>query len=145
MKREQMQNSVQGCILDVSHKFLQRNFEKAAKLEVHPGQIPIIRFLSEHEGASQRELADLLRIKPPTVNVSIQRMEKSGFVYREPDEKDQRVTRIYLTEKGKTIDKELGQLMEENEKIITSGFSESELCLLKRMLHQMMENLENKS
>lgn len=142
MNREEMSNSVQGCILNVSHKFLQKNFERAAKLEVHPGQIPVFRFLSEHEGASQRELAGLLRIKPPTVNVSIQRMEKSGFVYRKPDEKDQRITRIYLTEKGKNIDKELGKLMEENEKIITSGFTESELCLLKRMLHQMMDNLE---
>lgn len=143
MKREEMSNSVQGCILDVSHKFLQKNFEKAAKLEVHPGQMPIFRFLNEHEGASQRELADMLRIKPPTVNVSIQRMEKSGFVYKKTDEKDQRITRIYLTEKGKQIDKELGKLMEENEKIITRGFSESELCLVKRMLRQMMENLEN--
>lgn len=142
MNREEMSNSVQGCILNVSHKFLQKNFERAAKLEVHPGQIPVFRFLSEHEGASQRELAGLLKIKPPTVNVSIQRMEKSGFVYRKPDEKDQRITRIYLTEKGKNIDKELGKLMEENEKIITSGFTESELCLLKRMLHQMMDNLE---
>lgn len=143
MDIDKRRDSIQGCILEVSHAFLQRNFEKAMELQVHPGQIPVFRILSEHEGFSQREIAEELKIKPPTVNVSIQRMEKSGFVYRKPDVQDQRVTRVYLTEKGRQVDEKLKKIMDDNEEVITRGFSESELCLLKRMLREMTENLEH--
>ena len=37
----------------------------------------------------------------PTVNVSIQRLEKADIVCRRRDDKDQRIMRVYLTENGK--------------------------------------------
>ena len=68
---------------------------------------------------SQREIAEHLRIKPPTVNVTVQRLEKAGFLFRKADEKDQRVSRIYLTEKGKQAKERGMKRVEENEKIPT--------------------------
>ena len=145
MLDELIRDSVQGCLMDVSHKFFLKNFERVSKLEVHPGQIPIIRLLGSIEGLSQKEIAGKLNIKPPTVNVSVQRMEKAGLAYRRADKKDQRITRIYLTDKGKEINERIADMMEENESIITANFTESELCLLKRMLRQVSKNLEDAS
>lgn len=76
-------------------------FGQMQELGIYPGQIPVLGLVAKKDGLSQRELAKILNIKPPTVNVSVQRLEKAGFLYKKPDEKDQRVTRIYLTEKGK--------------------------------------------
>ena len=83
-----------------------------------------------------------LRIKPPTVNVTVQRLEKAGLLYREADEKDQRISRIYLTEKGKQAKENGMKKVRENEKILLDGLSETELCLLRRMLEQITENID---
>lgn len=143
MEEKQFKNSVQGYILDIFHKYFQKNFAWMAKLQLHPGQVPMLRLLRMNEGLSQKEIAGKLNIKPPTVNVSVQRMEKAGLVDRRTDGKDQRITRIYLTEKGREIDNKIAAVMDVNEEIITKNFTESELCLLKRMLQQIRENLDH--
>ena len=106
------------------------------------GQIPVLGLLAYKDGLSQREIAEHLRIKPPTVNVTVQRLEKAGFLYREADEKDQRISRIYLTEKGKQAKENGMKKVRENEKILLDGLSETELCLLRRMLEQITENID---
>ena len=57
-------------------------------------------------------------MKPPTVTVSIQRLEKNGLLIRRQDEKDLRVSRIYLSDAGNAIIKEGMQLAREGEKQI---------------------------
>ena len=44
-------------------------------------------------------------IKPATVNVMIKRMEKSGFLRKEQDVQDLRISRIFITDKGKRFSK----------------------------------------
>ena len=108
---------------------------------LHPGQVAVMKALDRKEGMSQRELADILHIKPPTVAVSIKRMEKNGFIERKPDEKDQRITRIYLTQYGKKINQEIVELLQKNEEELFLGFEEGEKYLFKRFFKQMIENL----
>ncbi|WP_234702334.1 MarR family winged helix-turn-helix transcriptional regulator [Clostridioides difficile] len=55
------------------------------------------------DGQSQKELADKRKVKASTTTVMIKRMEKAGLVERKQDEKDQRVSRIFLTDKGLEI------------------------------------------
>ena len=92
--------------------------------------------LQKKEGMSQREICDEMKIKPPTVAVSIKRMEKAGLIERKPDEKDQRVVRIYVTEKGKSLSKQIEKVVKESEAKVVEGFSEVEICLMKRFLKE---------
>ena len=104
-----------------------------------PGADPGARSI----GTQRRtEIAEKLHIKPPTVNVTVQRLEKAGFLYREADEKDQRISRIYMTEKGKQAKESGMKKVQDNEKILLDGFSEEDLCLLRRFLDQITENIE---
>lgn len=112
------------------------------ELGIYPGQIPVLGLLAHKDGLSQREIAEKLHIKPPTVNVTVQRLEKAGFLYREADEKDQRISRIYMTEKGKQAKESGMKKVQDNEKILLDGFSEEDLCLLRRFLDQITENIE---
>lgn len=98
--------------------------------------------LSKREGLSQSEISRELKIKPSTVAVSMKRMEKNGLIVRKTDEKDQRIQRIYGTDKLKMSQKEIYKIVQENEKIMMDGFTESELHLMNRFLHQIYENLE---
>ena len=122
--------------------FMGTCFGQMQELGIYPGQIPVLGLLAYKDGLSQREIAEHLRIKPPTVNVTVQRLEKAGFLFRKADEKDQRVSRIYLTEKGKQAKERGMKRVEENEKILFDGFSDAELCLLRRFLEQITANID---
>ena len=134
--------SLLSMFMRIDRRFMAKCFGQMQEVGIYPGQIPVLGLLAYKDGLSQREIAEHLRIKPPTVNVTVQRLEKAGFLYREADEKDQRISRIYLTEKGKQAKEDGMKKVKENEKILLSGLSDAELCLLKRMLEQITENID---
>lgn len=119
-----------------------RAYEALREMDVHPRQVPMLHLLGKKEGLSQREISQEMKIKPPTVAVSIKRMEKSGLIIRRTDEKDQRMSRIYLSPKGRELTENVQKMVEDSENAIFRGFSESEICLMKRFFKQMIENLE---
>ena len=135
------ERSIQGMMMEISRMYMEKCFVKLKKLGVHPRQIPILAVLYKKDGCSQKELVKELGVKPPTVTVSIQRLEKSGLLIRRQDEKDQRISRIYLSEEGRAIIKEGMQMAKEGEKQILAGFSESELCLMRRFCQQIKANI----
>ena len=105
------------------------------------GQMPIIMIVYRRNGCSQKEIAEWMGVTPPTVNVSIQRLEKADIVCRKRDDKDQRIMRVYLTENGRKIVEELQQESKAVEKVMFSNFSEAELCLLRRFFGQILDNI----
>lgn len=136
------EKGMQELLAEISRRYAGKCFYKSKELGLYPGQIPILAILSKKDGYSQREIVKLLGVKPPTVTVSIQRLEKSGILCRKQDENDQRVTRIYLTEKGRgTIQKGM-RFMEEMEQAVFGSFSDTELCLMRRFFMQILENIE---
>jgi DNA-binding MarR family transcriptional regulator len=73
----------------------------------HPGQIFCLHVLAGHDGISQRDLADALHLSPPTVSKMLQAMQKAGAVERRPDAADQRLTRVFLTDPGRDLERRL--------------------------------------
>lgn len=147
MKRESFcgefdDSSLHMLLLKASHTYFANNYEQLAAKGLHPGQIPMLRLLSKKGGLSQREIAQSLRVKPPSVAVSIRRMESAGLLVRTADEKDQRVTRISLSEKGWEAIGEIHEIFRKNQEILFRGFTDSEECLMRRFLLQIIENME---
>lgn len=126
----------------VVHLHFATCFKQIEHLGVHPGQIPMFMLLNKEPGLSQKQIADQLCVKPPTVAVALKRMEKAGFVERKPDQIDQRVTRIYSTEYGKQVSNEVNSMMKTMETKLFQGFSEEEIILIKRFFLQMRDNLK---
>ena len=107
-----------GMFMQIDRRFMGKCFGQMQELGIYPGQIPVLGLLAHRDGLSQKEIAERLRIKPPTVNVTVQRLEKAGFLYRKADEKDQRISRIYLTEKGHKAKEKGMEKVAENEKMV---------------------------
>lgn len=135
--------TIQELVMRTAHAYFQKNFQQLQGIGLHPGQPPVLCQLYREEGLSQREIAQRLKVKPPTVNVSLQRMERASYIYRKQDEKDQRVSRIYLTERGRQLVCQIERVMEKNEAQMTRNFTEAEICLLSRFLEQIIENIES--
>lgn len=137
------EKSLQALYMDINRHYAQKCLGQLKELGLQPSQMPVIMILAKSDGCSQRSMAEFLRNKPSTVNVSIQRLEKAGIVCRRRDDKDQRIMRVYLTEEGKEIFSVLKACFDEMEKQMFGNFSETELCLLRRFFKQILENLDH--
>lgn len=135
------ENSLPILFGQVAHLQLLQAYNLLEELGVHPKQVPALMVLRAHEGISQKELVELLHVKPPTVAVTVKRLERSGYVERRGDSADQRISRIYLTEYGKQITEQIPSRMKQVEDEAIEGFTQEELLLMRRLLLQMRDNL----
>ena len=71
------------------------------------GQWAVLLFLWARDGASQAELSRVVAIEPPTMVRTIDRMVRDGLVTRVADPCDARLSRIFLTDLGRSIKDEL--------------------------------------
>ncbi|MDR1700764.1 MAG: MarR family transcriptional regulator [Lachnoclostridium sp.] len=95
-------------------------------------------------GNSATSIANALYVTPGTLTTAITLLVKKGFVYREKDEKDRRVIRIYLTELGRSaMDKHIEFHKKMTGEII-SVLSEDEISVLCRSLEKLREFFNNK-
>ena len=65
------------------------------------GQGRILAFLKIKDGISTKDLSYLLGIRISSLNELLAKLEKTGYITREPSETDKRVMLIHLTEKGR--------------------------------------------
>jgi DNA-binding MarR family transcriptional regulator len=67
------------------------------------GQWAVLMFLWARDGMSQAELSRVVAIEPPTMVRNIDRMVRDGLVRRVPDLDDRRISRIFLTDRGRGL------------------------------------------
>lgn len=141
-----MHNSGTESLYQVFTQVIRRHFHRTHalfdKLGLYPGQPPLLFALRKSDGQSQKELAEKMHIKPATITVMLGRMEKADLVERRPDPSDQRISRVYLKERGREVLKKLEETMSEIEAQCFANFSEEERILLRRLLMQMRDNLQ---
>lgn len=122
---------------------------KRARLEkllegqgVHPGQAPMMFAIFNNEGLTQRELGEKMHLRPASVTIMLRRLQRAGFIEKRLDQKDLRVFRIFLTDKGRAVKEVVKGSMEAVEKDACSRLSDDELSSLRRLVSKMKEGLE---
>ncbi|MCR4436099.1 MAG: MarR family transcriptional regulator [Clostridiales bacterium] len=111
------------------------------KLGVYPGQPPLLFTLLKQDGQSQNHLAQKLSIKAATITVMLSRMERVGLIERRSDPNDQRISRVYLTDKGKKLCEDVRDALMTVDRECFSNFTLEEQLLLRRFFLQMQDNL----
>jgi MarR family transcriptional regulator, organic hydroperoxide resistance regulator len=109
--------------------------------ELHVGQEMILLQLWAEEGLTQSRLAELLCVEPPTITKMLQRMEQAGLLVRSSDPDDARVSRVSLTERGRSLEGLIAQGWAQVEERLTAGMTAEERMLLRRLLVQARANL----
>ena len=137
-KRNHSFDSLIGQVCRLHHHLVHGLLEG---LGLYRGQPKLLRLLWVEEGRTHSELGELMGVQPATVTKMIQRMEKSGFVKRKPDPKDERVSRVYLTEEGSRVERDVKKVFKTMDKRALSGFSEAEQRQLEDLLARMRDNL----
>ena len=145
MDHQTDETRIQQLFMEFGKLYSHMNFQKVQELGMHPGHLHVLRTVGANEGISQREIADQLHIKPPTVAVTVRRMEKSGLIIRKANESDLRISRIFLTEKGRTIYRKTEEIVQENERIILQGLSREEIDWLEKCFVHILDNMRHMS
>ena len=98
----------------------------------------MLLFLWARDGLSQAELSRLVAIEPPTMVRTIDRMVRDGLVTRMPDSDDGRLSRIHLTERGRSLRDELVPLAMAVNGAILERLTASEGRTLRRLLTKLL-------
>ena len=126
-----MEDSIHNIFCQVMKLHFLKSSSYLEKYGIYPGQAGVLHELRHENGQSQRELAKNMQVTPATVTVMLQRMEKIELIIREQDKTDKRVSRIYITEKGKNISKKLEVVRNKIEKECLENFKKEEKIQLK--------------
>lgn len=127
-----------GQIIRLHHS---RTHNLFASVGLHRGQHPVLFMLWDKDGRTQKELAEGLQLTPATITDILQRMERMELLERRPDSEDLRVSRVYVSEKGKQLQRQVEEIFKELEKECFRGFTFEEKVLLRRFFIQIRNNL----
>ena len=128
-------------LANIGHLHRTRITQLFDALGLYQGQPRVLRLLWMQEGLTHTELAERLKVTPATTTKMLQRMEKTGFLVRRPDEQDQRVSRVFLTETGRRVQAEVEKIFRQIEQETFAGLSDAEREVLRGLLLRVRENL----
>jgi MarR family transcriptional regulator, organic hydroperoxide resistance regulator len=111
------------------------------EIGLHVGQEMMLLHLWADEGITQSQLAERLMVEPPTVTKALHRLERAGIIERRQDAEDARVSRVYLTEHGRSLQPPVLDSWHSVEERTLQSLTLEEQIVLRRLLLQVRNNL----
>jgi DNA-binding MarR family transcriptional regulator len=111
-------------------------------LECATGQYPILLFLWEKDGLTEKDLGRKARISQPTLVRTLDRMVAAGLIRRRRSKSDKRAVEVRLTKKARDRQMALidaGMAVEDH---ALAGLSTNERAVFNDLLRRVVENLE---
>ncbi len=115
---------------------------KLSKYNITSAQLGVLIELWKKDGQSQKEIQQVLEIKPASFTGLVSYLETKGVIKRIGDVEDGRINRIFLTEEGKAIKEESFKEFVKTRDVMFKGFMKEEQQLLVCWLKKMCDNLE---
>lgn len=108
---------------------------------LYRGQGMLLHLLCEEDGIAHSELAERACVQPATITNAVKRMEKAGLVERRRDTADERISRVYLTAKGRATHIAVREVWQEMDEQIFAGLDPTERETLQQLLLRVRDNL----
>ncbi len=112
---------------------------KKAGIEPFPPEYFIM--IHYHPAITQEQLSSFLHMDKGAVAKTLNKMERSGYVKKKKDSKDQRKNHLFLTQKGHEVLPLLLQAKNNLENLIFSAISSEEEVVFEEMLSQICAKL----
>ena len=114
---------------------------EASKNGIYFGQLPILEYVESHDQCTQCEIADFMKVSPPSIATSVKRMQKTGLLEKAMDKSDLRYNRITITKKGKELSHRCREDFDKVNAQLFAGFNEQECEQLCTYFDRMIANL----
>lgn len=79
-----------------------RRIRTSSVEDLTPSQLAVLSTIDRNGRVTVGEIAEIEHVKPPSVSKIVAALENTGFVAREPDERDRRCVFITATSEGST-------------------------------------------
>lgn len=109
--------------------------------EINPAQGRILFALWKKDKIPISELADATQLGNSTLTSMLDRLEKAGYLKREPSTEDRRRILIKRTQKDKSLQKVYIKVSKQMEDIFYRGFSEKQIIEFELYLQKILGNL----
>lgn len=128
-----------SLLIRASHAISADFLKEIERQKLAPTEWRVLATLSDGDGLTIGQLADIVIAKQPTVTKIIDRMSSAGLVQRQTGEVDRRQTTIYTTEQGKELVRDLLRKAKSAEGAALKHFSDGEIEHLKGTLRRMID------
>lgn len=118
------------------------HYLKEANVPLTREQWSIMAVLWESDGATQQMLADATYRDRPGTTRLLDNLEKEAYIERRPHLTDRRTNLIYLTKKGKSIEKKVVNALNQTIQIATQNISDTQLNDLRKTFDQINQNIQ---
>ena len=106
-------------------------------------QSRVLWFVDDRGGTTtQKDIGEFLDVTNPTVAGIVSRMQKNGYLDCYPDKNDKRIKVVRLTDKARSVGKEMEQIINAQEAHMTAGLSDGDTAELKMILQKINNNLK---
>ncbi len=108
-----------------------------AELGLHPGQDLLLSQLWRADGITQAELVSLIGVERPTVTKALQRLERAGYLRREPGPGRSRTVR--LTAAGRALREPVERAWRKADALVTQDLDPAEAAQLTALLGRIAD------
>lgn len=122
--------------------FFQRMTDDCQHLQLHPGQVPLLKCLRTMGSGSQAQISKELHVSAAAVAVSVKRLEKQGMIKRYANPQNLRENIISLTELGQRESDAIDRAFKKVISQALKGIDESETRVLAQVLDKICANLD---
>lgn len=143
MDSYEIQHNFGFLVTDLTRLITSEFNDMVAPIDLTRSQWRVVVYLHREDGLSQSELAELLGVGKVTIGGLVDRLQHAGWITRRDDPKDKRTKRVYLTGKGRAIEKEMIAKGGELSRRILRTLSPDEQTALIAMLLSVKEDLQS--
>lgn len=112
--------------------------------EIGWGQQFYIEYLYDHPGSSAQEMVRSIRVDKSTLTKTVKKLSEIDYIRIIPDENDQRIKRLYLTENAIPAAHRIKQIHDSFYQTLCADIPSSDIQSAEQTLEKMMENINKK-
>lgn len=123
---------------------LQKNFRNAG-IDITIEQWSVLYHLWKEDGLSQQELCNRTYRDKPSITRLVDNLEKQKLVKRQASKTDRRINLVCLTESGKNLQDKTLEIANQTMDEALVGVKREEIETVRKVLHQVYDNLSGLS
>ena len=121
--------------------FRREVFQRLKGSGLTSGQPKVLDYLGDHDGASQKEIAKGCHIESASLTTVLHGMEEKGLIQRRSLHGDRRTSHIFMTDKGKALQKQVAEAFVLMEERAFAGIAEEERAAFLQTFAKLYANV----
>lgn len=133
-----------GKYTSIMYRISQTYYEERLKrFHIGFGQQFFLLCIRQNPGIGILELAQTEYFDKGTTARAVKKLEEQGYVVRETDQEDKRISRLYVTDQADPVIEATADMLESWLDLLTEGFTEEEKRQAENLMERMADNALN--